>query len=115
MIHTIPILLALLANLMLIPAAFDLFAGNRDWIVFFLSSVLIFMFSSLGFFATRSTHHQIFRRCIFIFVPLIWMLFSLASAVPFMLAGLKLGFADAFFEAASGLWPAAGFSDTRLS
>lgn len=88
---------------MLVPAMFDVVAGNSDWQVFVASSVGLFFLSLLGYFATRSEKPSISRRGIFVFVTAIWVVFSAASALPFMLSDLRLSFTDAFFEAASGL------------
>jgi trk system potassium uptake protein TrkH len=59
--------------------------------------------SSLFFLSGNRPDQHVSRRSVFAFVSVIWLLFSLAAALPFYLSGLKVSFADAFFESVSGL------------
>lgn len=103
MFQAIPILLGCLSVLLLFPAAIDFFMGNLEWEAFLVSSILILFISALSLAVTGRPEATTSRRDVFIFVPLVWLLFSLASALPFMLTELHLSVTDAVFESVSGL------------
>ncbi len=103
MIQTLSVLLGILGASMLVPCMVDFAVGNPDWRVFLASSLAVMLLSSLVFLAARRQTPHISRRSVFLFVTLVWVLFSIASALPFFFSGLDLSFTDAFFEAASGL------------
>lgn len=101
---TLPVgmILCALAAMMLLPALVDLLDGNSDWQVFMASSATTLFFGGLMLLSSKGAELSGFsRREGFIFTTLAWLLVSAFAGLPFM--GLGLGFADAFFEAMSGL------------
>ncbi len=89
---------------MLVPALVDLATANRDWQVFLTSSFLaggIGAFLYLGFRNRRTGAWN--RRDGFLFVALSWLVLSIAGALPFYFAEVRMSAADAFFESVSGL------------
>ncbi len=98
------ILLATLAAAMLVPAVIDAALAGPDWSIFVLSSgVTLFVGIGLAL-ANRSAGAATFSiRQAFLLTTLTWLVMGLFAALPFMLSGLRLGFADAYFEAISGI------------
>ena len=98
-------LLLCLAGLgMLVPAIVDLATANRDWQVFLTSAFLsggIGAFLFLGFRNRRPGAWN--RRDGFVFVAASWLVLSIAGALPFYFAEVRMSAADAFFESVSGL------------
>lgn len=102
-IHVCAIMAFYLATIMLIPGLVDLYYGNPDWKVFATSSALIGGLSALVAVATRSGPPVVSTRFTFLLVNLLWITFSVAATVPFLLASQQLSLADAFFEAVSSV------------
>lgn len=96
-------LLILIAGFMLIPAAADLVAGNPDWVVFLASALMIAGVGALTVAALAGRKFTYRSRETLLFVNAAWLTFSIAGAIPLYGSGLNISFADAFFEAASGL------------
>ncbi len=96
-------LLLVLAGAMLVPMLADLAADNEDWQVFAVSSALTLFFSVLLILTNRQTGVVLTLRQTFVLTSLAWIVVCLFSSLPFMLSSLRLGFADGFFEAMSGL------------
>jgi trk system potassium uptake protein TrkH len=91
------------AALMLIPAAIDLYKGNRDWQVFAVSAVLVGGVGAAVALATQGARPSISTRFGFLLVNMLWVATALSGAVPFMAASIGLSFTDAMFESVSGL------------
>lgn len=96
-------LMMLIAAFMLVPAAVDMAAGNPDWRVFSTSAVIIGCFGALTTAALSGREYAFRRREAFFFVNAAWFAFTLAGAIPLYASSIKISFAGAFFEAASGL------------
>lgn len=96
-------LLILIAGFMLIPATADLVAGNPDWVVFLASALMIACVGALTVAALAGRKFTYRSRETLLFVNAAWLAFSIAGAIPLYGSGLNISFADAFFEAASGL------------
>jgi len=92
-----------LATAMLVPAFTDLYFRHADWKVFALSAAIVGGFSLISAAATRSGPPPFNRKMGFLLVNVLWLVFSLVGAVPFMLSSLKLGFAKALFESISAI------------
>ncbi|MCB1386752.1 MAG: TrkH family potassium uptake protein [Nitratireductor sp.] len=103
MLQAISLTIAILGCLMIFPALADFMAGNPDWIVFTVSASVNLFVGGAIWLAMRRHDPDMDRREIFIFVPTVWLLSSLASAMPFYLSGLDVSFTDAMFESVSGL------------
>lgn len=98
------LLLCLAGIGMLVPAIVDLATANRDWQVFLTSAFLsggIGAFLFLGFRNRRPGAWN--RRDGFVFVAASWLVLSIAGALPFYFAEVRMSAADAFFESVSGL------------
>ncbi len=97
------VLLTTLAVTMVVPAIADLADGNPDWQVFAISSAVTFFIGVslvLGFRARRfvvSVHQT------FVLTTAAWIVLTGFAALPFSFAALDLSYADAYFEAMSGL------------
>ena len=92
-----------LAAAMFVPAFADFYYGNRDWQVFVLSSVLVGGLSLITAAATRAGPPPFNRKMGFLLVNVLWVVFSVVGAVPFMLSSLELDFAKALFESISAI------------
>ena len=96
-------LLLVLSGAMLVPMLADLAAFNEDWQVFAVSASLTLFFSVLLILTNRQAKVTLNLRQTFVLTSLAWIVVCLFSSLPFMLSSLRLGFADGFFEAMSGL------------
>ncbi|MCD7060436.1 TrkH family potassium uptake protein [Pelagibacterium xiamenense] len=93
----------ILAAAMLIPMVADLFAENLDWQSFLGSALIVGLPSLLLVISTRRTMPPFSLRFGFLLVNAVWFSTSIVAAVPFVLSGQGLSFADAVFEATSGI------------
>jgi trk system potassium uptake protein TrkH len=97
------ILLTTLSIAMLLPALVDAASGNDDWQVF-LASAGLTMFIGVSLILTmRGGDMKIGIREAFVLTTASWLGLTVFAALPFAFAGLNLSFADAFFEAMSGI------------
>lgn len=108
MIQFRPILFALglilctIAAAMVLPAVVDVADGHEDWRVFFTSAVATFFIGGLLILvAYEDQPAPLGVKEGFLLTTLCWVTVAAFAAAPF--AGLGLGFADAYFEAMSGL------------
>lgn len=102
-IHVAAVFAIYLSVAMLIPAATDLYYGNKDWRVFAFSALFMGGLAMAVALATQGRPPQATTRFGFLLVNLLWLTLAIAGAVPFMASSLNLGFADAFFESVSGI------------
>lgn len=102
-LYFVSIVMAVMGGFMLLPGFFDLADRHPDSTIFFACAGGT-MFIGIGFaLATRGRHLHISQNETLLLLPVTWIVASLVCAVPFMLATLKLSFADAVFETVSGL------------
>lgn len=92
-----------LAAAMFLPAAIDLYYGNRDWQLFFACGAMVGAFSLACTLATRGTVPVVSKRMAFFIVNVLWALFSLVGAIPFYLSPLGLTFSQSLFESISAI------------
>lgn len=97
------ILLCILATVMLVPAAVDLFLGDSDWHVFALSSATTFVAGVLLILAYRADPPPTGSRSGYLLTVASWVLTALFGSLPLVFGSLNLSFTDAFFETMSGL------------
>jgi trk system potassium uptake protein TrkH len=102
-IHMSAVFAIYLAIAMLLPAAADLYYGNRDWQVFGFSALFIGGLALAVALATQGAAPPMNTRFAFLVVNMLWLTMALAGAVPLMASSLDLSFADAFFESVSGI------------
>src|SRR5690349_16438140 len=92
-----------LAALMLLPALADFVIDDPNWTAFFASAAVTGGVGGAMILAFRTSRNPVIgRREGFLLITLTWVVCCLFAALPFMLSS-ELGFADAYFEATSGL------------
>ena len=97
------VLLAILAVIMLVPAAVRPAAPDSDWPAFVKAfGVTLFVGISL-ILANRAEGFRLNLRQAFAFTVLSWLIIAAFSALPFAFSGLEMSYTDAFFEAMSGI------------
>ncbi len=102
-IHVAAVFALYLSAAMLIPAAVDLYFGNRDWRAFAFSALFMGGLAMAVALATQGRAPPVTTRFGFLLVNLLWLTLAIAGAVPFMTSSLELSVADAFFESVSGI------------
>jgi trk system potassium uptake protein TrkH len=102
-IHVAAVFALYLSAAMLIPAAVDLYFGNRDWRAFAFSALFMGGLAMAVALATQGRAPPVTTRFGFLLVNLLWLTLAIAGAVPFMASSLELSVADAFFESVSGI------------
>lgn len=95
--------LFIVSSVMMIPAIVELAAGHNDADVYAVSAFIPLIAGGLIFLSTRGADTNLDQRQVYILTSASWFLIPLFAAPPFMLSELNLGFADAYFEAVSGL------------
>jgi len=88
---------------MSLPALVDAATGHADWQVFLASAGLTFFIGVALILTMRGGDMAIGIREAFILTLGSWLGVTLFASLPFAFAGLNLSFADAFFEAMSGI------------
>lgn len=88
---------------MLAPMTIDLVDGNDDWGVFLMSSGLVGTVCVILLAATRGRMASFSVKFGFLLVNLLWISTSLIAALPFFFSAQDMSFADALFEAVSGI------------
>lgn len=100
----IGILLIILALFMAPPMVADLAVGNPDWQVFLAASgVTLFTGVNLLLMNRAPGFGEITGRQAFLLTTSVWIVISFFGSLPLMFSELDLDFADAFFEAMSGI------------
>jgi trk system potassium uptake protein TrkH len=102
-IHVAAVFAIYLSAAMLIPAAVDLYFGNRDWRVFAFSALFMGGLAMAVALATQGRAPPVTTRFGFLLVNLLWLTLAIAGAVPFLASSLEMSLADAFFESVSGI------------
>jgi trk system potassium uptake protein TrkH len=96
-------LLAILAVVMLVPAAVDAFHGHANWEVFVVSSGVTLFVGVAMALTSRAGEVRLSIRQAFVMTTLSWLTLTLFAALPLAYCDLELSFTDAFFEAMSGI------------
>ena len=92
-----------LAAAMIVPAIADLAAGNDDWRAFAASSgAALFVGGALAL-AFRGRVWVLAAHQTFVLTTASWVVLTAFAALPFALSDARLSYADAYFEAMSGL------------
>ncbi len=102
-VHIAAIFGIYLSVAMLVPAAVDLYYGNKDWRVFAFSSFFLGGLSLAVALATQGRPPVASSRFGFLVVNLLWGTMALAGSIPFAASSLEMGLADAVFESVSGI------------
>ena len=99
----IGVLLTTIALAMLLPAIVDGIAGNPDWQVFLAASVFTLFIGVAMALVNRTGEANLTVKQAFILTTFSWIIISAFAALPFVFSDLDLSYADAYFEAMSGL------------
>lgn len=103
-LYILGLLLCGLGVFMLVPMAADLVAANGDWKVFAASAAAsVFAGVQLVFTNRQRSMGQFGVRQAFLLTTLSWALLTAFAALPFLFFGGGLSYAEAYFEAMSGL------------
>ena len=97
------LLLTTLALAMSLPALVDAATGHADWQVFLASAGLTLFIGVSLILTMRGGDMAIGIREAFVLTIGSWLGVTLFASLPFVFAELNLSFADAFFEAMSGI------------
>lgn len=95
------VILMLLGASMLLPLFWSLYYGDQDWWVFIVTSTVTFLTGAV-LYKFLGLEGGFNSREAYAVVSLSWLLASLFGAVPYLLSGTFMSFADAFFETMSG-------------
>ncbi|EKF43821.1 TrkH family potassium uptake protein [Nitratireductor indicus] len=88
---------------MLLPAAVDLYYGNKDWQVFVICSIATGAIALTIAAATRGPLPMGSTQTTFLVVVILWATLGLVGALPFYTASLKLDLAGSVFESVSAI------------
>jgi trk system potassium uptake protein TrkH len=99
----IGLLLAMLSLAMLVPGIADWASDGPDWTGFVEAAGLTAFLAGALVLATRGEKVSLDLRQAFLLTSVAWLAVAACSALPFKLAATPLPYADAVFEAMSGL------------
>ncbi|MDE9485965.1 TrkH family potassium uptake protein [Xenorhabdus bovienii] len=102
--HLCSFLVLLYSLSMLLPIFVALFYKEKSVFAFFETLLIGLSVGSVGWYFTRKTKAQPSTQDGFLIIVLFWLLFSLLSALPFVLdKSLNINLVDAVFEGVSGI------------
>jgi len=102
-LFVIGVLLTTLAVGMAVPAIVDLINAHDDWRVFAISAAVT-LFVGVSLMLTHAAGGtRLSIRQAFILTTTSWIAVTAFAALPFAFADMKMSYADAFFEAMSGI------------
>lgn len=80
----------------------SLYYGQHDFFSLIFTTLICIVFGSTLWFLTRKANKNFGKREGYIIVSLVWVIFSLFGALPFVISGAIPSYTDAFFETISG-------------
>jgi trk system potassium uptake protein TrkH len=96
-------LISILAAAMMVPIIVDLAVGNPDWIAFAIAAAVTLLFGVQLMLTTWTSWEALNLRQTFLMTALAWIMVCALASMPFMMSGIGLSPADAYFEAMSAL------------
>ena len=102
-LFVVGILLITLSLAMALPAIADGVTANPDWRVFLAASIFTLFIGACLALANRSRDTRLTVRQAFVLTTVSWVVVAAFAALPFAFSDLHLSYADAYFEAMSGL------------
>lgn len=96
-------LISVLGLAMLIPAFVDMYETQKNWSLFITSSIVTLFIGLSLFLANRTKINKITLQQGYLVTVMSWASLTVLATLPFMLFGVVPSFADALFEAMSGL------------
>jgi len=97
------LMLITLGGAMLPSAIIDALVEQPDWRVFLTAAAFTFFVGMTLFLTNRGRFAKLSIRASFLLTNLAWIAMSAFGALPFLFSSTNLSYADAFFEAISGL------------
>jgi len=76
--------------------------GEKEYQAFLITALLSMLVGSISAYSVRKVERQLGKKEGYIIVSLVWVIFSLFGALPFVLSGAIPNYSDAFFETMSG-------------
>lgn len=102
-LQIVGLLLCLLAGTMLVPAAVDALARDPEWLVFVSSSGATLLVGLALWLGMRTDVRPLSIRQAYLAASLGWIAPCIFAGLPFAFGPANLSWADAFFEATSGI------------
>jgi len=97
-------ILFIISGLELIPAAVDYLSGSEEYHIFLGTAFFTSTLGGMLMLGFKSYEEQVLnRKMIYLVTTVLWIATPLAAALPIFIAISHISFADAVFEAASGL------------
>ena len=97
------LMLAMLGTGMLVPALIDLYFANPDWLVFMAAAATSLFVAGALIMTQRGTYDRLTTRQAFLLTVAAWIILPAFGALPFAYSAMGISYADAYFEAMSGL------------
>lgn len=101
-LSTIGRMLMVLSGLLMLPLIVAVIYGDNTIVPILISAIVPFVLGISMYLAFKTKNHVIYAKEGFAIVALVWILFSVFGAFPFILSGEIPSFVDAFFETVSG-------------
>ena len=102
-LHILGLLLCIESVAMLIPMFIDILYQNKDWVQFFLSSIVTFFIGIVLFFSFKKNKILIKVREAFVLTISSWVIVAIFASLPFIFGSSNLSYTNAFFESISGI------------
>ena len=102
-LFVVGILLITLSLAMALPAIADGVTANPHWRVFLAASVFTLFIGTCLVLSNRMREPRLTVRQAFVLTTVSWIVVAAFAALPFAFSDLNLSYADAYFEAMSGL------------
>ena len=102
-LFVVGILLITLSLAMALPAIVDAVTANPNWRVFLAASIFTLFIGTCLVLANQSRDMRLTVRQAFVLTTLSWVVVAAFAALPFAFSDLELSYADAYFEAMSGI------------
>lgn len=96
-------LISVLGLAMLIPAFVDMYDTRKTWSLFITSSIVALFVGLSLFLGNRTKIERITLKQGYLLTTISWVSLTLLASLPFMMFNTTPGFANALFEAMSGL------------
>lgn len=100
--------ISVLGLAMLFPAAVDIHYSHQDWSPFITSSIISLFIGLSLFLSNRTKIDSLSIRQGYLLTVISWFSLAILAALPFMLTGTTYNWADAIFEATSGITTTGG-------
>ncbi|TNE61507.1 MAG: TrkH family potassium uptake protein [Alphaproteobacteria bacterium] len=102
-LYTLGMLVLMLSAGMLLPTIADLMAGHEDWQTFLIALFLSALIGGMLMLSNQGTGGALDLRQAFLVTTLAWAVLPAFAALPIAFSELDLSYADAYFEAMSGI------------